>query len=139
MGCGEAVQMDERLTAVEDLADLYQKRFEGASKTVADLRNAVHSMFQKFGCSTAVVRELLGDGGVTDRNMLQHLSVIEQRVNEILRMYGGSLTRIGADMEHLKVIVFSLPTILLAVLGHYFPVSACALAGLQASATGHTR
>ena len=96
------LQMDERLTAVEDLADLYQKRFEGASKTVADLRNAVHSMFQTFGCSTAVVRELLGDGGVTDRNMLQHLSIIEQRVNEILRMYGGSLTRIGADMEHLK-------------------------------------
>lgn len=95
--------MDERLTAIEELADLYQKRFESASKTVADLRNAVHSMFQKFGCSTSVVRELLGDGGVTDRNMLQHLSVIEQRVNEILRVYGGSLTQLGADMEHLKV------------------------------------
>jgi Mn-containing catalase len=95
--------LDERLQAIEELADLYQKRFEVASKTIAELRNAVQSMFQKFGCSTAAVRELLGDGGVTDRNMLQHLSIIEQRVNEILRVYGGSLTRLGQDMDHLKV------------------------------------
>jgi coiled-coil domain-containing protein 63/114 len=97
------MQVDERLTATEENAELYQKRFESASKTVAELKNVVQSMFQKLGCSTPAVRELLGDTGVNDRNILQHLSVIEQRVNEILRVYGGSLTRTGADAEHLKV------------------------------------
>jgi hypothetical protein len=113
--------LDERLTAVEELADLYQKRFEGASKTVADLRNAVHGMFQKFGCSTAAVHELLGDEGVSDRNILQHLSVIEQRVNEILRMYGGSLTRMGADMDHLKVCITCLTPMLRKRISYVVP------------------
>lgn len=95
--------MEERLHSTEDLAELYQKRFENAGKTVGMLKNAVHSMFQKLGCSTPAVRELLGDSGVTDHNILQHVSVIEQRVNEILRAYSGSLVRSGADGEHLKV------------------------------------
>lgn len=95
--------MEERLRSNEELAELYQKRFENASKTVGVLKNSVHSMFQKLGCSTPAVRELLGDSGVTDQNILQHVSVIEQRVNEILRAYSGSLARSGADAEHLKV------------------------------------
>lgn len=97
------MQMKERLRSNEELAELYQKRFENASKTVGVLKNSVHSMFQKLGCSTPAVRELLGDSGVTDQNILQHVSVIEQRVNEILRAYSGSLARSGADAEHLKV------------------------------------
>lgn len=97
------VQMEERLRSNEELAELYQKRFENAGQTVGELKNSVHSMFQKLGCSTPAVRELLGDSGVTDQNILQHVSVIEQRVNEILRAYSGSLARTGADGEHLKV------------------------------------
>lgn len=95
--------MEERLRNNEELAELYQKRFENAGQTVGVLKNAVHSMFQKLGCSTPAVRELLGDSGVTDQNILQHVSVIEQRVNEILRAYSGNLARSGADGEHLKV------------------------------------
>jgi coiled-coil domain-containing protein 63/114 len=95
--------MEERLKCNQDIADQYHTRFENASKSVAKLKASLYEMFKRAGCSTPAVRELIGDSGITDQNILQHLSVIEQRVNEILRVYAGSLQRTGEDIEHLKV------------------------------------
>jgi coiled-coil domain-containing protein 63/114 len=97
------LQIEERLKSNEELADLFQKRFETASKTVLELKIGVQSMFQKFGCNTPAVRELIGDSGVSEQNLLQCMSIIEQRINEVLRVYIGSLQRSGQDTEHLKV------------------------------------
>jgi hypothetical protein len=95
--------MEERLKSNEDQATLYQNRYANASKTVNELKNSVQSLFQKFGCSTPQVRTILGDGGITDTNMLQYLSLIEQRVNEILQVYAGAMVRKGEDVEHLRI------------------------------------
>ena len=35
-------------------------------------------------------REMLGEGGVSDGNMMQYLGIIEQRTNEILQLYAVS-------------------------------------------------
>jgi hypothetical protein len=40
------------------------------------------------GCNTEAVRTLLGDGELSDVNMLAHLGVIEQRSNELLQVGG---------------------------------------------------
>lgn len=40
------------------------------------------------GCNTEAVRTLLGDGELSDVNMLAHLGVIEQRSNELLQVSG---------------------------------------------------
>jgi hypothetical protein len=95
--------MEERLRSNEDLAEVFQRRYEAASKTVGQLKNGVQSMVQQFGCNTPAVRALLGDGGVSESNILQHMSILEQRVTEILRVYASSLQRAGRDAEHLKV------------------------------------
>jgi coiled-coil domain-containing protein 63/114 len=97
------MQMEERLRSNEDLAEVFQRRFEAASKTVSQLKNGVQSMVQQFGCNTAAVRALLGDGGVSEQNILQYMSILEQRTNEVLRVYASSLQRSGKDAEHLKV------------------------------------
>jgi len=94
--------MEERLKSSEDQAALYQRRYEAASKTVGELKNGVQSLFAKFGCSTPAVRELLGDSGVTDANMLRHLSTVEQRVNEVLQLYSHTAARKGEDVEHIR-------------------------------------
>lgn len=100
---GVGTQMEERLKHNDDQANLYQNRYESASRTVNELKNSVQSLFQKFGCSTPAVRTILGDSGITDTNMLQYLSLIEQRVTEILQVYAGTLVRKGEDVEHLRV------------------------------------
>ena len=51
------------------------------------LRSTVGDMFTETGCDTAATRELLGDCGVNESNVLQYLALIEQRCSEILPLY----------------------------------------------------
>ena len=44
-------------------------------------------MFRETGCDTAATRELLGDCGVNESNVLQYLALIEQRCCEIMPLY----------------------------------------------------
>lgn len=77
--------VEDRLAASESKADLYAKRFDAASSTVELLKNSVQDIFSKLGCDTAAVRELLGEDGVTDKNIMAYLGIMEQRTNELLR------------------------------------------------------
>ena len=43
-------------------------------------------MFEQAGCGTPAVRGLLGEGGVSEANMMQYLGILEQRTNEILQV-----------------------------------------------------
>lgn len=37
-------------------------------------------------CNTPAVLELLGEGGMTEKNLMQYLGIVEQRTNEILQV-----------------------------------------------------
>ncbi len=41
---------------------------------------------RRRSCNTPAVMELLGDEGVTEKNLMQYLGIIEQRTNEILQV-----------------------------------------------------
>ncbi|GFH31487.1 uncharacterized protein HaLaN_30547, partial [Haematococcus lacustris] len=79
---------EERLASTQAQAELYEKRYEAASNTVAVLKTSIFDLFDTIGCNTPAVRELLGDDGlVTEGNVLAHLGIIEQRTNELLQAY----------------------------------------------------
>lgn len=46
----------------------------------------VEDIFQKIGCDTPAVKELLGTDGVTDTNIMAYLGIMEQRTNELLQV-----------------------------------------------------
>lgn len=46
----------------------------------------ISNVFEQAGCGTAPVRSLLGEGGVSEANMMQYLGIVEQRTNEILQV-----------------------------------------------------
>ena len=81
--------LEERLSKTELKAESYEKKFETAQKTVNSLKQGIWSIFNKVGCNTPAVREMLGEGGVSDGNMMQYLGIIEQRTNEILQLYAS--------------------------------------------------
>ena len=83
----ELKDMEEKLQKMEMKADLYEKKHEEAMKTVTTLKASVWNMFNKIGCNTPGVREMLGDGSVTENNLMQYLGIIEQRTNELLQTY----------------------------------------------------
>lgn len=95
--------MEERLHSTAGLAATFEARLEAAQRTVGALKEGVQGLAAQAGCGTRAVRELLGDGGVTEQNVLQYVSVVEQRVAEVLRVYSGALSRTGRDSDHLQV------------------------------------
>ena len=70
-------------------------RYEAASGTVNMLKANIWDLFTKVGCNTLAVRELLGDSGVTENNIMAYLGIIEQRTNELLQVGAGGGGRGG--------------------------------------------
>lgn len=46
-------------------------------KTINALKVGVSSIFERIGCNTEIVPELIGSTGVTESNMMHYLGVIE--------------------------------------------------------------
>lgn len=84
---GAVREVEERLAGAEGSAELYEKRYEAASSTVNMLKGAIWELFNKIGCNTPAVRQLVGEDGVQESNVMSFLSIIEQRTNELLQLY----------------------------------------------------
>lgn len=82
--------LETRLKKTEDKVRLYDGKYKAATETLTILKEGVWKIYNKIGCNTPVNREMLGDEGVTDANIMQYLGVIEQRTNEILQMFAAS-------------------------------------------------
>ena len=82
--------LETRLQKTESKADAYESKHSSALKTVNALKSGIFNIFNKIGCNTPAVSEMLGDQGITESNMMQYLGIIEQRTNEILQMYAAS-------------------------------------------------
>jgi len=68
---------------------MYETKYQAAMKTVNALKDGIWKIYNKIGCNTPANREMLGEEGVTEQNMMQYLGIIEQRTNEILQMYAA--------------------------------------------------
>ncbi len=53
-------------------------------KTINSLKIGIQSIFDRIGCNTELVPELIGSTSVSESNMMYYLGVIEQRTNEVL-------------------------------------------------------
>lgn len=76
--------LSQKLAKTEARADQYESRYKAARKVMNNLKSAVHSIFNKIGCSSEDVNDVLGDAGTTDSNLMQYLALIEQRAGEII-------------------------------------------------------
>ncbi len=77
---------EERLRTAEARAGRYGRKLEGAHRRVGMLKQAIQDMFAQAGCDTPATRGMLGDGGVSETNLMVYLGIIEQRTNEILQV-----------------------------------------------------
>jgi len=90
--------LEEKLAKTDKKADEYDARYQVAMRTINQLKNGIHSIFTRIGATSSSVDELLGNQGVTESNMMQHLGIIEQRTTEILQAYAAS--QIGLPDEN---------------------------------------
>jgi chromosome segregation ATPase len=82
-------KLNKELQATETETKEYEKQYGDTMKTINALKIGIQSIFERVGCSTEQSIELIGSTGVTESNMMHYLGVIEQRTNEVLRMYAA--------------------------------------------------
>mgnify|MGYP006082334941 FL=1 len=83
-------KLEKRLKTAEQKSNTYDQKYKEATLTLHLLKDGAWRMYNKIGCNTPSNRELLGDEGVTENNVMQYLGVVEQRTNEILQMFAAS-------------------------------------------------
>mmetsp|Transcript_28641 Transcript_28641/g.50928 ORF Transcript_28641/g.50928 Transcript_28641/m.50928 type:complete len:511 (-) Transcript_28641:35-1567(-) len=94
-------ELEERLERIEIRAEHYEQSYEKTMKTISALKVGIQSIFERIGCNTEETKEVLGDTGITETNLMQYLGIIEQRTNEILQMY--SACQAGSDVNAMSI------------------------------------
>lgn len=64
-------ELEDRLVRTEAKAEVYEGKHAVAQKTMNALKVGIQNIFTKIGCATPAVKELLGEAGVTESNMMQ--------------------------------------------------------------------
>ncbi|DBA00509.1 TPA: hypothetical protein N0F65_006413 [Lagenidium giganteum] len=80
-------ELEAKLQMTEIAAEKCETKCQDAQKTINAVKVGIQSLFNKIGCNTQAMVEMLGDLVVTEANMMQYLGVIEQKTNEILHKY----------------------------------------------------
>ena len=95
--------LEEKLIKTEKKTEESVVRYEASVRTMTQLKNGIHSIFQRIGASSTSVDEMLGNQGVTESNMLQYLGIIEQRTSEILQQFAASQAGVTNDYGTLQL------------------------------------
>ena len=83
--CGPQEQ-DEQMTDAKGEAEMYEARAGRALLQVNAIRNAVTDLFGAANCKIAAAQEVLATGPVGPANLMQYLGIVEQRVDQTLRV-----------------------------------------------------
>lgn len=86
-------ELEGRLGETQEQAAWYTHKHQAAVKRVDQLKEGISAIFEQAGCGTPAVCSLLGEGGVTEGNMMQYLGILEQRTNEILQEYVAAVAQ----------------------------------------------
>lgn len=88
-------KLNKELAATESETKEYEKQYSETMKTINSLKIGIQSIFERIGCSTDQIPELIGSNGISESNMMHYLGVIEQRTNEVLQMYAACQTKVS--------------------------------------------
>ena len=90
--------LEEKLAAAQAACAAHEAKYAAGVAALEALKEVIVRTFTAIGCDTPATRELLGDEGVTEANVMQYLGVVEQRANEILQFYANRKTASRGSM-----------------------------------------
>ncbi len=71
---------ESKLVKAENRVGTYEEQYSATLKTQASLKDGIQTIFNKLGFgSDEQMKEILGNGGVTESNMMQYLGIVEAR------------------------------------------------------------
>merc|ERR1711904_215319 len=88
--------LEEKWSDIDKKAVSYNDKYQDANQTLLHIRSGIESIFRRIGCD---VNDLPSSTGTTisEVNMVTFLAVIEQRTNDLLKLYDQ--LREGDDNE----------------------------------------
>ena len=72
-------------------AEMYEARAGRALLQVNTIRNGVTELFDAAKCEIGTAQEVLATGPVGPANLMQYLGIVEQRVDQTLRVCFASI------------------------------------------------
>ena len=82
--------LESKLHRTEMRTREFDERHTRVAQVLATVKKRVQEIFHRIGCRNTIAASFVGNQGVTDSNLMQHLGIIEQRTNEVLQMYAAS-------------------------------------------------
>ncbi|XP_046339053.2 coiled-coil domain-containing protein 63-like [Haliotis rufescens] len=80
-------ELEDKSTQSGKEADAADKRIVEMSQVLDELTDGVTSLFRCLGCNRTPINEMLGnETGVTEKNILLYMGIIEQRTMELLHL-----------------------------------------------------
>ena len=96
-------ELESKLLVTESRAGAYEKKYEKTMVTVNSLKLGIEQILEKIGCNNPAAEEMIKDQGINESNMMQCLSIIELRTNEILQMYDWCTSSVIDGTSHVKL------------------------------------
>lgn len=78
--------LEEKWTDIERKADSFDIKYQEAQQTLTHIRDQIHSIFVKLGCSPEDLPAGCGSG-ISESSMMQFLALIESRGNDLMKTY----------------------------------------------------
>ena len=79
-------EWEEQINAAAGEAEMYEARAGRALLQVNGIRSAVTGLFEAANCEITAAQEVLETGPVGPTNLIQYLGIVEQRVDQTLRV-----------------------------------------------------
>ena len=80
------LQLEEKRNKLSKKCEMYEVKYQETSKIISILKEEVMKIFQTIECQSQLAYEFIGDT-VTESNLEQYLTLIEQRASEIFQAY----------------------------------------------------
>ncbi|CAE8732057.1 unnamed protein product [Polarella glacialis] len=78
--------LEERWNDIDRKAIHYEVKYQESQQTLSHIRACIESIFRRLGCMAEDLPSGCGSG-ISEANMMTYLAIIEQRGNELLKMY----------------------------------------------------
>jgi len=78
--------LEEKWTDIERKADSFDIKYQEAQQTLTHIRDQIHSIFVKLGCSPEDLPAGCGSG-ISESSMMHFLAIIEGRGNALMKVY----------------------------------------------------
>mmetsp|Transcript_19437 Transcript_19437/g.35346 ORF Transcript_19437/g.35346 Transcript_19437/m.35346 type:complete len:551 (+) Transcript_19437:59-1711(+) len=78
--------LEEKWSDIDKKAVLYNDKYTDANQILVQLRGGIAEIFKRTGCATDDLPSGMG-GDISESNMVAYLAVIEQRTNQLLKLY----------------------------------------------------